>query len=164
MHHNCDKLFMQSFGWIYEKSLIRLPCSRKDACLPAQIPATTVQIAQGHEIKGSFTINSLLISTLKITNIKFNIWVMAGELKWVFVSCHFNREFVITWQIFQLFPHVSKNNFHITIFPEPSFNNTNGDMNMLIQKSDVTQELLLKSLFSTIRQASVCFKKRTIMN
>lgn len=164
MHHNCDKLFMQSFGWIYERSLIRLPCSRKDACLPAQIPATTVQIAQGHEIKGSFMLNSLLIFTLKITNIKFNIWVMAGELKWVFVSFNFNRELVITWQIFQLFPHASKNNFDVTIYPGLSFNNTNVDTNTLIERSDITQELLLKSLFSTIRQASVCFKKCTILN
>lgn len=52
---------------------MRQLCSRKDACLPAQIPATTVQIAQGQEIKGSFMINSSLISTLKIAVIKFNI-------------------------------------------------------------------------------------------
>lgn len=116
MHHNCDKLFMQSFGWIHEKSLFRLPHSRKYACLPAQIPAMTAQIAQGHGIKGSLMINSSLISTLKIIIIKFNIWAMTGEPKRFFVSCHFKREFLITWQIFQLFPPASKNNFDATVF------------------------------------------------
>lgn len=158
MHHHCDKLSMQSFVWINEKSLLKLPCLRKYACLPAQIPATTVQIAQGHEIKGSFMINSSFISTPKVAIIKFNIWVIAGELNYS-LSLVILREFVISWQIFQLFPYASKNNFDVTISPGSSFNNTNVDMNMLIKKSDATQELLLKIQFSTIRQVSVCLKK-----
>lgn len=86
MHHNCDKLFTEIFGLNSWEFINQTVFFRKYAYLPAQIPATTVQTSQGHEIKASLTINCSLISTLRIAELKFNIWLMAEELKCFFLS------------------------------------------------------------------------------
>lgn len=73
MHQNCDNLFTAIF-WLNSREFINQTAFfRRDVCLPAQIPATTVQISQGHEIKASLMVNCSLISTLKTAEPEFNI-------------------------------------------------------------------------------------------
>lgn len=46
VHHNCDKLLLKCSDWIHENSLIE-QIDLRDACLPVQGPATTVEMS-GH--------------------------------------------------------------------------------------------------------------------